>query len=519
LIAFVLLAAAAAGGGSALGAVQEPNGVIVPAAAPANETTLQAYFTAQMETIDAVSAAAINPGAFLPLCDFEATLVLSQSNAAAGIAWYNVPAAPTGPPATVYVIGPAALTVGQTITSADIRTSPDYLGGLIGFALRKNGTSVYYSEYQRNALCSGCTMPGYWKMALAYQSTRLPNSYYLAFEDWEGANDTTWFGNDGDFNDKVFRIGGVTCDGGGQPCDTQKLGVCAAGVTQCQVGGAIVCKQWVQPSAEVCDNLDNDCDGMVDGDGLCPGSSVCVNGVCAGPCGLAEFDCRPPYMCNQGLCIDPACVGITCAAGQVCRNGVCLGGCQGVKCPLGYDCQLGVCVDLCAGVSCPGAVCEKGACIMSCECRACPQGKACQSDGRCVDEGCQTMTCGAGQVCRVGSCVDACADAACPGGAACRVGKCDPPMNQPTGPSGTGGSGSNPTGGTGGRGRGGAGGTAGSGAAGGAPDAGATADGGLGQRRPPIACGCAAGAHPEVGLLLLVMLALLPRAIRPRRPR
>ena len=30
-------------------------------------------------------------------------------------------------------------------------------------------------------------MPGYWKMALSYLSKSPPNSYYLAFEDWEGA--------------------------------------------------------------------------------------------------------------------------------------------------------------------------------------------------------------------------------------------------------------------------------------------------------------------------------------------
>ena len=88
-------------------------------------------------------------------------------------------------------------------------------------------------------------MPGYWKMALAYLSTANPNSYYLAFEDWEGADRTSWQGNDGDFNDKVFRINGVTCDGGGEPCDTGMPGVCAQGVTECQVGAGIICKPAV----------------------------------------------------------------------------------------------------------------------------------------------------------------------------------------------------------------------------------------------------------------------------------
>ena len=62
-------------------AVVEPNGISVPAPAPMNETTLQAYFTAQGEMINAINDASVEPGAFLPLCDFKATLVLSQSNA------------------------------------------------------------------------------------------------------------------------------------------------------------------------------------------------------------------------------------------------------------------------------------------------------------------------------------------------------------------------------------------------------------------------------------------------------
>src|SRR4029077_1105275 len=121
-------------------------------------------------------------------------------------------------------------------SSADIRTNPNYAGGLVGFALMKqlNGAAnppvpVYYTEYQRNVRCTGCTMPGYWKMALAYRS-KDPNSYYVAFEDWEGADQSSWLGNDGDFNDKVFKFSGVTCEGGGEPCDTKMLGICADGV-------------------------------------------------------------------------------------------------------------------------------------------------------------------------------------------------------------------------------------------------------------------------------------------------
>ena len=51
--------------------------------------------------------------------------------------------------------------------------------------------------------------------------------------------------------------------GSGQTCSTGKQGVCSAGTTQCQ-GGTTVCAQNVQPSTEKCDGSDNDCDGQVD---------------------------------------------------------------------------------------------------------------------------------------------------------------------------------------------------------------------------------------------------------------
>ena len=86
-------------------------------------------------------------------------------------------------------------------------------------------TPVYYSEYQRNANCTQLHDARLLEDGAAYQSTKDARTpYYLAFEDWEGANESTWFGNDGDFNDKVFKITGVTCDGGGEPCTTDDAG-------------------------------------------------------------------------------------------------------------------------------------------------------------------------------------------------------------------------------------------------------------------------------------------------------
>ncbi|MDC0746481.1 MopE-related protein [Polyangium mundeleinium] len=51
--------------------------------------------------------------------------------------------------------------------------------------------------------------------------------------------------------------------GGGAACTTGLQGVCAAGTQTC-TSGALSCKQNVMPSTEICDGKDNDCDGLID---------------------------------------------------------------------------------------------------------------------------------------------------------------------------------------------------------------------------------------------------------------
>jgi hypothetical protein len=92
--------------------------------------------------------------------------------------------------------------------------------------------------------------------------------------------------------------------GGGGVCSTGLLGECAAGTEVCS-GGGLICVQNVSPSAEVCDGLDNDCDGTVDsftklcgggGVGQCalPGTQTCFNGtfgLCEGEGGPSAEIC------------------------------------------------------------------------------------------------------------------------------------------------------------------------------------------------------------------------------------
>jgi hypothetical protein len=405
----------------ASGAVTEPNGLRVPIDS-SPEVQLYTLFQSRGEAIDWQADAHTTPNTFSPLCGFTATYVLNQAGSHFGLAWYNDTGAAPQAADLHQLIAPSS-PVGTTASGATIKADPAYAGGQVGFALV--GGETHYSNASYDTTCLTCSPSAPWITALVYASTSTPQAYYLCFED--GQTTAVGWSNDGDFNDDVYFVTGITCSGGAVPCDTGKPGICGPGLTQCTATGT-TCHQLSSPATkETCNGLDDDCNGLTDDGATCPPGQVCDRGACLKSCGGELLTCPPGWSCsNNGLCVDPACSGVSCPAGKVCQAGACKGPCDGVVCPRAQVCRAGACVEPCAGVTCgSGPVCAGGVCVTSCDCAPCAAGHSCDTkSGQCVEPACVGVRCAAGTACAGGKCVDACAGAVCPAGQACSTGRC-----------------------------------------------------------------------------------------------
>jgi hypothetical protein len=191
--------------------------------------------------------------------------------------------------------------------------------------------------------------------------------------------------------------------GGGLQCGTGQPGVCAAGTTSCSAG-LIVCNQTTGSSAEVCDGLDNDCDGTSDEGN--PGSGGACNtglsGVCSAgtqQCTNGSLQCQQSVfpvaeVCGDGLDNDCDALiddGCTCAHNKCNAGGALAAGCD--------PCVAQICAldPACCGVTwnqaCIDAVqtvCDCGNCVWGCAHNLCSTGV--DLDQNC-DPGCVSAIC------------------------------------------------------------------------------------------------------------------------------
>ena len=257
-------------------------------------------------------------------------------------------------------------------------------------------------------------------------------------------------------------------------------GTCSLGTQVCTAGAWGQCVGANGPATEICDGVDNDCDGTTDVGAECPGDSQCVEGQCTRPCSAGEFVCPKGQLCKNGWCILDTCDPIDCAkqgANYLCKGGQCIDACAGVTCskagelcvrgrcedstcyskgcPAGEACIQAQCQkDPCAGVSCPAdAFCAQGECLKLCAYVQCAPGELCAVveengkpvtrcqkdscadvfcstglecvDGQCVTEPCSGVQCAAGERCVKGTCQrDRCETTTCPTGFRCVDGNC-----------------------------------------------------------------------------------------------
>ncbi len=256
----------------------------------------------------------------------------------------------------------------------------------------------------------------------------------------------------------LFSLG-FGCADPNTECSTGLQGACAKGHLKCAAGG-VQCVPDTASSVEVCDGIDNDCNGQIDEGGVCnhpvcnsgdvkscydgpagtAGNGACKSGTqtCSGgfwgPCTGQVLP--TPEVCNNkdDDCNGTVDNGTLCGSGDACTSGICLPttcNSENARCPTGFTCNSGTkkCdPDPCPTTACPaGQVCQNGtACKDPCDGVTCGQGSAC-SGGVCQGGGCALSGCPdpSTPTCVNGTCVaDPCASANCPTGTFCRLGDC-----------------------------------------------------------------------------------------------